>query len=100
MTNEERWQETYRREVGEVADEVPWTLKAFFWKVFVPIMIISVGIGMFGYAFGWFGEAAAVAQEEFGPRAALAKYEWFVSQANAIDKMDQDIKLFEVRVSK
>jgi hypothetical protein len=38
-----------------------------------------------------------VAREEFGPRPALQKYEWFIEQSRAIDKMDQDVRLFESR---
>ncbi len=43
-----------------------------------------VGLTIFSHTMGWFNQAANVAQEEFGPRAALEKYEWFKNQAAAI----------------
>lgn len=67
-------------------------------KIIFCIFGVVVLVGILGYAFGIFGEAAQVAQEEFGPRGALGKYEWFLEQASAIEKMDQDIKMFEGRV--
>lgn len=69
------------------------------WKIFGIILACFVGIWLLGYALGWFGEAARVAQDEFGAQAALEKYEWFIDQAKAITKMDQDIAIFENRVS-
>lgn len=49
--------------------------------LFIGCIIALSGIS---YVAGWFGQAADVAQEEFGPRAALQKYEWFKDQAAAI----------------
>ncbi|HEU0085377.1 MAG TPA: hypothetical protein VFQ59_00230 [Candidatus Paceibacterota bacterium] len=68
-------------------------LKVFFW--FLGSIVVFIVIG---YLFGWFSQAADVAKKEFGPKAALAKYEWFIDQANRIEKMDQDVILFEKRV--
>jgi len=48
---------------------------------------------------GWANEAADVAQDEFGAGASLDKYEWFIDQANAIEKMDADVDLYEGRVT-
>ena len=48
---------------------------------FVCIPLIVLGI----YVFGWFGEAASVAREEFGPRAMLQKYEEFKDVAATLD---------------
>jgi len=60
-------------------------------------VIVIGGLGIVGSALGWFSEAAQVASEEFAPRAALDKYEWFIDQAKAIDKMDEDIAIFRQR---
>lgn len=79
----------------DAADRGPGAL---LWKVFVLFLVCGAVLGFTGYTLGWFGEAATVAQNEFGPKAALAKYEWFVNQSNNIEKADQDIKLFESRV--
>lgn len=71
-------------------------------SLFLKVTALVVGCGLvlaaIGYGLGWFGEAAQVAQEEFGPRAALKKYEWFKEQAAAIKKMDQDVVMYEKRV--
>lgn len=66
-------------------------------KVFFAILAFVIVTSTVGYFLGWFGEAAQVAQKEFGATAALQKYEWFINQANAIKKADQDIKMFEQR---
>jgi len=66
-------------------------------RIILYIFGIVVVIGVLGYVLGIFGEAAQVAKEELGPRAARDKYSWFLQQASAIEKMDQDIKLFEAR---
>jgi hypothetical protein len=67
------------------------------------VVLLVVGFvalfGVVGYVMGWFGEAASVTQEQFGPRAALKKYEWFVDQANRIKKMDADVALFQERAA-
>jgi hypothetical protein len=71
---------------------------SFVWKVVVLVVVLSAIIGGAGYVFGWFGEAAQVAHDEFGPKAALQKYEWFKEQAAGIKKMDQDVSMYEQRV--
>jgi len=71
---------------------------ALLWKVFLLMLTASIVLGITGYALGWFGEAAQVAKEEFGPRAMLDKYEWFINQANSVEKMDRDVTLYENRV--
>jgi len=70
---------------------------SFVWKIVLLFVASSVIIGGVGYVAGWFSEAAQVAQDEFGPKAALKKYEWFKEQAAAIKKMDQDVAMFESR---
>ncbi|MBU0646914.1 hypothetical protein KKC67_00740 [Patescibacteria group bacterium] len=66
-------------------------------KVILGILVLTVVLGTIFYFLGWFNEAALVAKKEFGAKAALSKYEWFVSQANGIEKMNKDISLFEAR---
>jgi hypothetical protein len=86
------WENKYERAAKR--GPVPLFLLIFF--VFVGV---SVVIGATGYFLGWFGEAAQVAQKEFGPQAALEKYMWFINQANAIEKMDKDVAMYEDRVT-
>lgn len=43
-------------------------------KVFMAAFVFGIFVSIIGYGLGWFGEAAQVAQEEFGPRSTLEKY--------------------------
>jgi hypothetical protein len=67
------------------------------------LKVIGCGIVLFlvlwgfGTAFGWFSEAATVAQEQVGARAALKKYEWFKDAAAQLDKKLADIAVYEGR---
>jgi len=65
-------------------------------------LLLAAGIAIFGsvgLVFGWFGEAASVAREEFGPRAAMQKYEWFKKTAGELSKKQADIAIYEGRVT-
>lgn len=70
---------------------------SFAIKFLISAVFILFVVGAVMWGLGWFSEAGQVAKEEFGARAALKKYEWFVDQSNRIKKMDEDIKLFENR---
>lgn len=43
-------------------------------------------------------EAQEVTHEEFGPRAALRKYEWFKDAAASLEKKRANIKVYETRI--
>lgn len=66
--------------------------------VIIGLVVIFIGLPMLGWIFGWFSQAGDVAIDEFGPRAMLEKYEWFIDQENRIQQMDQQIVIFEQRV--
>ena len=71
-----------------------------WWNLFLVgagVILLVFALGAVAYGLGWIGEAGVVAQEEFGAKAALEKYEWFIDRANAIAKADADITLFEQR---
>jgi len=70
---------------------------SLLWKLFLAGLLITAVLTGSGYLFGWCGEAAQVAHDEFGPKAAMQKYGWFKEQAAAIKKMDQDVVMFEQR---
>lgn len=72
-----------------------WSLFKFGAAVLILVFLLSA----VAYGLGWIGSAADVTKQEFGPQAALEKYEWFIDQANAIRKADTDVKLFEQRRS-
>ncbi|KKM74387.1 hypothetical protein LCGC14_1400840 [marine sediment metagenome] len=76
---------------------------AFFFRILfriiLPIILVcGLVFGVIGHACNWFGEAATVAREEFGPRAMLKKYEWFKDAAAALDKKRADVGVYDARV--
>lgn len=83
----------YRGDVSYGLEDARWT----FWKVFGVIFVIALVLGGIGYALGWFSEAAQVTRQEFGPKAAVRKYEWFKDTAAALAKKQADIKVYEGR---
>ena len=80
----------YQKEFNEEFKDTTWT----FWRIFSWGVGVILTMSLLGYAFGWFGEAASVAQDEFGAKASLAKYEWFIDQETKIASMDVTIKNF------
>ncbi len=87
----------YRSDVREVTGEAGFTAGQIY-KVVHILMVLGAGISGVGYVFGWFGEAAKVAQQEFGPQAMLQKYEWFKDAAAQLDKKQADIKVYQGRL--
>lgn len=71
---------------------------AIAFKVLIAIFAIIIIVSVIGYGLGWFGEAAKVTQEEFGPRAMLDKYEWFKDAAAQLEKKQADIMVYERRM--
>ena len=68
-------------------------------KVILLIFALGIITSVIGYGLGWFGEAAQVAQEEFGPRAMLEKYEWFKDAAAQLEKKQADITVYDGRMT-
>ena len=70
--------------------------------VIMLLMVVGTGLSIFGSFLGLFSgtvaETAAVAREEFGPRALLRKYEWFKDAAAQLDKKGADIKVYQTKV--
>ncbi|MDO8510012.1 MAG: hypothetical protein Q7S15_00065 [bacterium] len=90
MRSSQEWSQGFERDPVGTGKKAVWAFVFF-------IIALTVVIGSVGWVLGWFSEAAQVTQEQFGPRAGLKKYEWFVEQSNAITKMDQDVELFKSR---
>jgi len=66
----------------------------------VIILFVLGGIvGGVGYVAGWFGEAAAVAREELGPRALLKKYEWFKNASASLDRHRANLDAYKQRLA-
>ncbi len=72
---------------------------AFAIKIVIAAVVLVVICSAVGYFFGWFGEAAKVTQEEFGPRALLEKYEWFKDAAAQLEKKQADIAVYDGRMT-
>jgi len=77
------------------ADKGPFSLLL---RAMIGLIILGVIVGVIGYSLGWFGEAGKVAQDEFGPKAVLLKYEWFKDTAAQLEKKQADIAVFERRI--
>lgn len=61
------------------------------------LMVASVALGIVGRMVGWFGQAAQVASEQFGPRELLRKYEWFKDAAAQLDSLNANVRVYEQR---
>ncbi len=59
----------------------------------IPIVFISCN------AARWFGGAVEVAQQEFGAKELLRKYEWFKDAAASLDKKRADIQVYQSRIT-
>ena len=71
-----------------------------FWHILGILTIVGVVIVLTigGYILGWFGEAAKVAKEEFGPEASLEKYEWFKETGATLQEKKRTIEVYENNV--
>lgn len=73
--------------------------KKFIWKFIGWFLVISVVLSVIGFTLGIFGEAATVAKEEFGPRAALKKYEWFKDASAQLEAKKRDISVYTTNIN-
>ncbi len=64
-------------------------------KLLLAACLLGTLLGGLGYVAGWFSETAQVAQEQFGPRAVLKKYEHFKDQAAALDAKVATIESYD-----
>lgn len=69
--------------------------KRFVWKGLLWLLGLSIVFGSIGYGLGWFSEAAEVVKEEFGPKAALKKYEWFKDASETLNEKRNTIMVYE-----
>lgn len=67
-------------------------------RVFFAVLLFGLITTPFCFAQSWCNEAATVAKEEFGPRNALKKYEWFKNASAELDKKLADINVYEQRI--
>ncbi|MBI4118685.1 MAG: hypothetical protein HY452_00270 [Parcubacteria group bacterium] len=88
-----------RQSWGDYEDAAKRGPMAIAVKVILALFVLGAFTSVIGYGLGWFGEAAKVAQEEFGPRAALEKYEWFKNAAAQLEKKQADITVYDGRLT-
>lgn len=85
----------YNRDHKEFRDSIndaPNSIKKFGTHIILPFLLLSLCIGAFGFVTGIFGEAADTAQETYGAKAAVRKYEWFKDKYNNIQNYDVQYK--------
>ena len=68
-------------------------------KIILALFVVGIVIIAVTARPGWFGESAQVVKEEFGPKAALEKYEWFKDAAAELEKKRADITVYESRMT-
>lgn len=56
------------------------------------------GLTLVGNVVGVFTETAAVANEQFGPRAMLAKYEWFKNASAKLDEQSANLLAYRAKI--
>lgn len=71
---------------------------AFIIVVGLLIVGLACFFGIIGYGLGWFREAGQVAQEQFGPRASLKKYEEFKDWSAQLDAKAASLKSYQNRL--
>lgn len=67
-------------------------------KVIIGLFIVLVPLSLALRACNWGNEVANVAQEQFGAREALRKYEWFRDAAAQLEKKQADMKVYDSRL--
>lgn len=68
-------------------------------KIGFGMLALVLIFGAISYGLSWFGGAAEVAQQEFGAKAAVTKYEWFKDAAAQLQKKQSDIIVYESRLA-
>lgn len=66
-------------------------------KVVLGCAVAAALIAVISFGFGLVGGSAEVAQQEFGAKAQLRKYEWFKDAASQLQKKLADIQVYEAR---
>jgi hypothetical protein len=69
------------------------TLETFF-KLFFALVIFIVFVGIFMTI----SEGIKVGKDEFGPKIALVKYEWFKDASFQLDAKIQNLKTYKQRI--
>jgi hypothetical protein len=59
------------------------------------LLIIGIMFTVIGFALGWFGGVAKVADKELSPPALVAKYRLMLTQQNSLEELNVNIKVYE-----
>jgi len=84
---------------GKKWEESPRSAMGIIVKFILVLMVIGIGFSTLNYFTSWFGEAATVAKQEFGPKAMLTKYEWFKDASAGLDKKQANITVYSARLA-
>jgi len=68
-------------------------------KIYFKSFSLFLGLILFFYFLSLFIETTKVAKEEFGPRAALVKYEWFKDASAQLDAKLQNLISYKKRIT-
>ena len=79
----------------KAAEHGPWRIAV---KVTIALFAFGIPLGLALRACSWGNEAAAVAQEQFGAREMLRKYEWFKDAAAQLEKKQADMSVYDSRL--
>lgn len=89
---------SYKEDFESNAQIVKWSVKKIITTFGLFIIGGIVVLGILGFFFGLIGETAKLTKDEFGPKAILAKYEWFKDAAAQLDKKKADIEVYRKRI--
>lgn len=75
--------------------------KSAFRAAFMFMIVLSIIIASTGYVLGWFGKVSEFAKSKpsSGTSISLTEYQWFITRANDIKKMDSGIGKFNERLT-
>lgn len=68
---------------------------ALVWRAGLFVLGFFVVFAVVAYALGWIGEAGRTAQEQFGPKAFVQKYEALKNTAASLAAKKKDIEVME-----
>ena len=83
--------ERYRSEFKEVSGEVGWTLRKVFWRIFLPLIALSMVLGAVGWGIKILSQPARIIEKTLDADNVLYNYEWFKSAYQDIGALTAQI---------
>jgi hypothetical protein len=85
----------YRNEVKAVVRESKWT----FWRLFWPLLLLPIVIGIMGWAITMLSRPGQVIKRVTEPDRIIQNYEWFENTYNDALAIDRQIKTAQQSVA-